>query len=1006
MPTYEELLIRVQELEGRHARLVQAEQTLRHMEWLLRKAAESPSGEVEEIPSSADLTALNRSAEILACVGKRALREIAADCLRLLGTSSAIHERDGHCALRVFSPGWCRLLEQASRRLYRKEGNQAAVEAARRLCQESCCTDAAKAAIEQGTPVDKECDGGIRLCAVPILADGDSVGAISFGYGDPPRDPEKLHEIAVRFGVSVDELQQQAEAYGDRPLFIIDLARKRLEASARLIGEMVARRRTQAALEESQGRYRELFNHMNNCVVVYEARPDGSDFVFKDLNRAAERVEKTSKELLIGKPVTEVFPGIKAMSLFNVFRRVWKTGQPERHPVSLYQDERLVSWRENYVYKLPSGEIVAIYEDITERNQTEERLRILVELLDISPACVTVHDFKGNFIYANQRAFDLHGYGREEFLALNLHQIDVPQSEELIESRMKTIMEEGEATFEVSHYRNDGTSFPLEVRAKLTKWEDQPVLLSMAVDITERKRDEDALRQSEENYRTLVESSSDAILLLNPERTIVSCNSAFLQLFGHRLDEVKGRSTRIIHSSDDRFHSFGARVYPVVEERGAYRGEWELMRKDGSPLSVETVTSRIRSADGKTRGYVAIIRDMSERKREEEEKRRLEEQLQQAQKMEAIGTLAGGIAHDFNNILGIIMGCTELAMMEVSKEGGPVRHLNEVCKAGERARDLVNQILAFSRRGEQVKKALDPSLVLKETMKMMRYSLPSTVQIQQEIRRNCGTVLADPTDLDQVLMNLCVNAAHAMREKGGTLKVSLMGVDLLPEEVATLQDVLPGPYCKLTVSDTGDGMDRAILDRIFDPYFTTKSPGEGTGLGLAVVHGIVKSHGGAIRVESEPGKGATFEVFLPRIDEPTHVAAREDLGEIPRGSERILLVDDERSLTVAAKGVLESLGYRVTSRTSSLEALETFRAQPDQFDLVITDMTMPYMTGSELSRRILEIRSDIPIILCTGYSEVMTKEKARELGVREFLLKPIVMKQIAGTIRRALGKHG
>jgi signal transduction histidine kinase len=381
-PTYEELLSRVKELESRHAMLTQAEETLRRIEWLLTKPAEPSGREIEEVPAYGDLAALNLSGEILHSVGKPVLRDIAADYLTLLGTSSAIYEEDGQYALRIFSSGWCRFLDQSSRRLCGTEDNQEALRSGRWLCHESCWTSVSKAAMESGAPVDMECSGGIRLYAVPIFAGGSIVGAVNFGYGDPPKDAQTMNEIAARYGVTVQELERHAEAYESRPPFMTDLAKKRLAVSARLIGEIVERRRAQAALQESENRYRELFNHMNSCVAVYEATHDGSDFVFRDFNRAAERVEKTPRENLIGKPVGKVFPGVKEFGLFDVFRRVWKTGEPEHHPVSLYKDERLVGWRDNYVYKLPSGEIVAVYEDVTERKQAEEEILKLNEELE------------------------------------------------------------------------------------------------------------------------------------------------------------------------------------------------------------------------------------------------------------------------------------------------------------------------------------------------------------------------------------------------------------------------------------------------------------------------------------------------------------------------------------------------------------------------------------------------------------------------------------------------
>jgi len=382
--------------------------------------------------------------------------------------------------------------------------------------------------------------------------------------------------------------------------------------------------------------------------------------------------------------------------------------------------------------------------------------------------------------------------------------------------------------------------------------------------------------------------------------------------------------------------------------------------------------------------------------------RKLEETLRQAQKMEAIGTLAGGIAHDFNNILQAISGYTEISLFRELPEGNPARHsMEQVLKASQRAKDLVKQILAFSRQTEEEKRPVLIRIIIKEVLKLLRASLPSTIEIRQNLQPNHEKVMTDPVKIHQVLMNLCTNAAHAMREKGGVLEVRSARVDLDSEEIIHYPDLTPGPYLKIQVSDTGHGMEHFIKERIFDPYFTTKETGEGTGLGLAVVHGVVKNHGGAISVESEVEKGTTFTILFPAIESPEETET-EKISPIPTGNERILFVDDEKILAELAKTMLESFGYKVVVRTSSVEALELFRAKPDEFDLVLTDMTMPNMTGDKLAGEMLRIRPNIPIILCTGFSEQMTEEKAKKVGIRGFVMKPIVMREIAQIIREIL----
>jgi signal transduction histidine kinase/CheY-like chemotaxis protein len=390
-------------------------------------------------------------------------------------------------------------------------------------------------------------------------------------------------------------------------------------------------------------------------------------------------------------------------------------------------------------------------------------------------------------------------------------------------------------------------------------------------------------------------------------------------------------------------------------------------------------------------------------KSREAEKQQLEMQLRQTQKMEAIGTLAGGIAHDFNNILGIISGYAELATIDAPEGSRSRKCLTEIFTAGQRAKELVQQILTFSRQGVSEPKPLQIGFAVKEVMKMLRATLPTTIEVRYDVPKKLPAVVADPTQIHQVVMNLCTNASHAMRKTGGRLEVSLEEVMVDAATTALVPDLTQGRYQKLTVRDTGHGMPPEVVDRIFDPFFSTKEPGEGTGLGLSVVHGIVKKHGGGIDVTSTVGEGTTFEVYFPSIGEAEERPVDEVLP-LPTGSERILLVDDEKAMVEMGRQMLESLGYKVTAQTSSVDALSDFKTRPDAFDLVMTDMTMPRMTGADLSQEILKTRPDIPIILCTGFSERIQEDSAKAIGIREFVLKPVVLRDIAHIIRRALAE--
>jgi signal transduction histidine kinase/ActR/RegA family two-component response regulator len=396
--------------------------------------------------------------------------------------------------------------------------------------------------------------------------------------------------------------------------------------------------------------------------------------------------------------------------------------------------------------------------------------------------------------------------------------------------------------------------------------------------------------------------------------------------------------------------------------------------------------------------------EIAEHKRAEEEEKRLKAQLERAQRMEAIGSLAGGIAHDFNNILTVIIGYTELLRCDLGKDSKAQVSLKAIYEAGVRAKDLVQQILTFSRQSEEEKKPLRISIVVKEALTLVRASLPATIEIRQNLASESDTILANPMQIHQVLINLCTNAAQAMGAMGGVLEVSLGDADLYSEATASNPDSKPGGYVRLTVRDTGSGIAPEIVERIFDPYFSTREPEHGTGMGLAVVHGIVKSSGGSIAVDSIVGEGTAIHVFFPRMQN-TVTPEAQALSPFPSGNERILFVDDEKALVEIGVQLLEHLGYRVVARTSSIEALEVFRNQAEKFDLVVTDQTMPNMTGEMLAKELIRIRPDIPIVLCTGYSEVISEEKATALGIKKLVMKPILMREISQTIRQILDQR-
>ena len=502
------------------------------------------------------------------------------------------------------------------------------------------------------------------------------------------------------------------------------------------------------------------------------------------------------------------------------------------------------------------------------------------------------------------------------------------------------------------------------------------------------------LKKKREELMAIFAASPDPLLVYDSLGNVQYLNDAFTATFGWILNEVKGRKISFIPEGQQKISDKDCLTGPDKIKDTAVRFETKRQTKDGKVLDVSLSAAPIKGNKGEKIGIVANIKDITKSKK-------IAIQLQQSQKMESIGTLAGGIAHDFNNILFPIVGYTEMLLEDIPEDSPFRESLNQIYTSALRARSLVKQILSFSRQESSELILMKMQPIVKESLKLIRSTIPTTIDIKLDINPDCGVIKADPTQIHQIVMNLATNAYHAMEEIGGELKVSLKEVELGEYDIIT-PDMAPGIYACLTVADTGKGMDKTLTDKIFDPFFTTKEKGKGTGMGLSVVHGIVTAMGGAIQVYSEPGEGTQFHVYLPVEKSLFEEQVTTSKAQIQGGIEQILLVDDEQAILKMEKRMLERLGYQVTSRTSSLEALEAFRASPDRFDLVITDMAMPNMSGDGLSVELTKIRPGISILLCTGFSENMSDKRAASLGIKGFLFKPIVMKDLAQKIREVL----
>ena len=651
------------------------------------------------------------------------------------------------------------------------------------------------------------------------------------------------------------------------------------------------------------------------------------------------------------------------------------------------------------------GYIEGVVSDITERKRAEETLRkseekfrfLAEKMVDI----VWTLDSDFRTTYVSPSIENVLGFTPEERKQQSLEEMITPRSlekvqavyvEELRKEQETDVDPNRSVTIEIEYYRKDGSTVWMENIVKGIRDSRGTIVAMHGVsrDITERKMAEEALRESESKFRSLFDVSPQAISLTELETgKLIDVNHKLCELTNYSKEEILGLNAPEVglYRESERIKFLKA-LRPSGEVKGF---EMDFKTKDNSVLHAEIFARIIQIA-----GVSYILSVCHDRT----EKKSLEAQLRQAHKMESIGTLAGGIAHDFNNILGIIIGNAELALDDISEENPARLNLEEIRTAGSRAKDVVSQLLSFARESNMEKKPVNIAPIVRESLKLLRSSIPKSIEIHQHITEDADTVLADCTQINQILINLCTNADHAMPD-GGVLEICIENVEIDEDTSARYPNLDPGRYVHLMVSDTGRGIPSEEIDRIFDPYFTTKEVGKGAGMGLAVVHGIVSKHNGKIFVDSELEEGTTFNLFFPTTGGDPVAELPIDENP-PRGKERILFVDDEESIVYVGRTRLERLGYQVETKTDPVEALALFRDKPDEFDLVITDMTMPRMTGDRLVKEILKIRQDTPTILCTGFSEKIDEEKAKEIGIRQYIEKPVNRSDLAKMIRKVL----
>ncbi len=747
--------------------------------------------------------------------------------------------------------------------------------------------------------------------------------------------------------------------------------------------------------------FQQLFDHMGEGTAIYEAVDGGRDFVFVDLNPAGQALSKVSRQEVVGRRVTVLFPGVIQMGLLEVLRRVWQTGRPEHLPLTFYEDGRVEEWVENDVFRLPSGLVVAVYRDTGEQRRAEEALRKSEEektlLLDSSSESIVYYDTDLKIQWANKTAGRDANRSVEEMTGRRCYEFRRNRSEPcpecpLVKARDTGLPNEGDITTPDGRIRHLRGIPVLDEQGRVIS------LVEFGRDITEQRLAERALKESESRYRLLVQNSPVGICHYDRSLKVTDCNERFLSI---------AKASREVVFQLDALNMKDASILPAIIDslqgkEGYFEGRYQAT-SSGEYLWVSLRTAPVYNHKGEIQGGVGIVLDITEAKEAEEIKEKLEAQLLQAQKMQAIGTLAGGVAHDFNNLLAMIMGYAELALDSTGFCEDLSNPLRRIMKTAERGRNLVRQILTFSREVGSELKPVNLNSELSRALEIFTRTLPKMITIETRLEEPLQPVHGDAGQLDQLLFNLAANAADAMPQ-GGRLTFATRNVRVDEAYSKRHLELRPGEYVLLQVSDTGQGMDEETLKRIFDPFFTTKEPGKGTGLGLSTVFGIVKSHGAHIGCYSEPGVGTSFNIHFPAHDSPEPFPHRPpaENESVLRGNETVLVVDDEEDLRNLWESMLTGVGYRVVKTDSGENALEVFHSGKERFDLVILDLGMPGMGGARCLEELLLTHPDTKIVVASGYSDNEQVRSVLESGASGFIAKPFQRTDFLRTVRRVL----
>jgi len=771
---------------------------------------------------------------------------------------------------------------------------------------------------------------------------------------------------------------------------------------------------------------RKISQNAENLKTIFDSTPNMLSLVDKDvriemINRKGAALVGKSKENLSGLLCGDVFlcqhsfqgegcgtnPECSDCPLRTRVLSTFATGEPhieeEGRMTFLVNDKKTVMDFLISTSLLDIGGNKKVFLSLTDVSERKDAIRALREseekfrlAFHTSPDSINLNRLvDGKYLEINQGFTQIMGYGRDDVIGKTSLELDIWKNPDDRRRLVEGLKEKGHVeNLEAQFVAKNGSIKYGLMSARMLTVNNSDMIISITRDITERKNYEVEISRQKRLFETMFNTIPDGVVLTNKKREIQLANKGMEITFGYKPVDIIGKKTSVLYAARDKFEETGKIVFGEDAEKSGDLYITRYRDKHGREFSGETFGARLYDENKQWIGNLSIMRDITEREQ-------AELRIQQAQKMESIGNLAGGIAHDFNNILFPIVGMSELLLEDLPPNSSVYENAQEILKAGKRGSDLVKQILSFSRQSEHKLMPIRVQQILKEVIKLARATIPAFIEIRQSIQPDCGLIMADPTQIHQVAMNIITNAYHAIQDTGGKISIKLNQM-MLEEEESTNINLGPGNYAILSVSDTGHGMPKELVEKIFDPYFTTKEQGKGTGLGLAVVYGIIKEHKGGIKVHSEIGKGSAFDIYLPLIEKTRDAEPIPSVEDCQGGDEHILLVDDEQSIARLEKQMLERMGYKVTFRLHSVEALEAFRAGPHSFDLVVTDMSMPNMPGDELAGKIKIIRPDVPIIICTGFSERIREDNIKKMGIDGMLMKPVVKSELAKVVRKVL----